>query len=200
MSLIKYFYRISWNTYLIRIRFTAVERTAEVFEILTVSISRLCHGYNKEVLNFGNTSYISTCCHPKTELRNTMKAINLPCRPQYMPSKCVKSIICNSDYVVSKSFTFLRHITNCRQISVESRTRAVWNSSFRNMYIVMKRKFLMSTAIYSMSQEVSALPTSPETWNEKQQLFSHSKISKHNKFHTLCIRKTFVGLDYYLQM
>jgi len=93
---------------------------ADILEILTVSILRLCHGYNKEVLNFGNTSYISTCCHPKTELRNTMKAINLPCRPYTSPPKYVKSIICNSDNDVSKSFTFLRHITNYRQISVES--------------------------------------------------------------------------------
>jgi len=100
---------------------------------------------------------------------------------------------------VSKSFTFLMHITNYRQISVESRTRAVWNSSFLNMYIVIKRKFLMSTATYSISQEVSALPTSPETWNENQQTFSHSQIPNHNKFHASCIRKTFVGLDYYLQ-
>jgi len=149
--------------YLLWIRFTGAERIADVFDTLTFSILRLCHGYNKEVLNFCNTSYIYTCCHPKTELRNTMKAINLPCRPYTSPSKHVKSIICNSDYEVSQSFTFLRHITNCRQISVESRTRAVWNSSFLNMYIVIKRKFLTSTATDSMSQEVSALPTSPET-------------------------------------
>lgn len=132
-------------------------------DILTFSILRVCHGYNKEVLNFGNTTYISICCHPKTELRNTMKATNLPCCPYKSPLKYVKSIIFNRDYEVSKSFTFLRHITNCRQISVESRTRAVWNPSFLNVYIVIKRKFLMSTATYSMSQEVPALPTSPET-------------------------------------
>ena len=186
--------------YLMWIRFTGVELIADVLDIFTFSILRLCHGHNKEVLNFGNTSYISTCCHPKTELRNAMKVINLPCRPYTSPSKYVKSIICNSDYEVSKIFTFLRHITNCRQISVESRTRAVWKSSFLNMYIVIKMKFLMSTATYSMSQKVSALPTSPETWNEKQQSFSHSKTAKHNKFHALCIRKNFVGLDYYLQL
>jgi hypothetical protein len=59
------------------------------------------------------------------------------------------------DYEMSKSFAILRHTTNCRQISVESRTRAVWNSSFLNMYIVIKMKFLMSTAAYSTSQEMS---------------------------------------------
>jgi len=159
--------------YLMWIRFTRVERIADILDILTFSILRLCHAYNKEVLNFGNTFYSSTCCHPKTELRNTMKAINLPCHPYTSPSKYVKSVTCNSDYEVSKSFTFWKHITNCRQISVESRTRAVWNSSFLNMYIVVKRKFLTSTATDSTSQEVSALPTSPETWNEKQQSCFH---------------------------
>jgi hypothetical protein len=128
--------------YLMWILLTGVDRISDVSDILTFSISRLCHGYSKEVLNFGNTSHISTCCHPKTEFRNTMKAINLPCRPYTSPSKYVTSIIWNSDYEVSKSFTFLRHITNCHQISVESRTRAVWNSSFLNMYILITRKFL----------------------------------------------------------
>lgn len=146
-----------------RIRFTGVERTVDVLDILTFSILRFCHSYNEEVLNFSNTSYSSTCCHPKTELRNNMKAVNPPCRPYTSPSKHVKSVICNSDCEVSKSFTFFRRITNCRQISVESRTRAVWNSSFLNMYIVVKREFLTSTPIDSTSQEVSALPTSPET-------------------------------------
>jgi hypothetical protein len=47
---------------------------------------------------------------------------------------------------------------------------------------------------------VSALPTSPGTWNEEQQSFSHWNIPKNNKFLTLCKRKTFVDLDYYLQM
>lgn len=41
--------------YLMWIRFTGVERTADVLDILTFSILRLCHAYNKEVLNFGNT-------------------------------------------------------------------------------------------------------------------------------------------------
>jgi hypothetical protein len=145
------------------ILFIGVERISDVSDILTFSISRLCHGYNKEVLNFGNTSYTSTCCHPKPELRNTIKATNLPRCPYTSPSKYATSIICNSDYEVSKSFTFLRYITNCHKISVESRTRAVWNSSFLNMYILITRKCLVSAATDSLSQEVSALPTSPGT-------------------------------------
>jgi hypothetical protein len=102
-----------------------------------------------------------------------MKAINFPRRPYTSPSKYATSIICKSDYEVSKSLTLLRHITDCHQISVESRTRAVWNSSFLNMYILITRKFLVSTATDSLSQEASALPASPGTWNEEQQSFSH---------------------------
>jgi hypothetical protein len=39
-SLIKSFYRISWNVYLTLIRFTGVERIADVSEILTFSTGR----------------------------------------------------------------------------------------------------------------------------------------------------------------
>jgi hypothetical protein len=146
------------------ILFTGVERISDVSDVPTFSILRLCHGYNKEVVNFGNTSYISTCCHPKIELRNTMKAINFPRRPYTSPSKYVTSIICNSDYEVSKSLTFLRHITNCHQISVESRTRAVWNSSLLNMYILITRKFLVSTATESVTRCVRF---TGKSWNLK---------------------------------
>jgi hypothetical protein len=60
--------------YLVWVLFIGVRHIADVSDILTLSISRRCHAYSKEVRNIGNTAYTYTCCRPKTELRKAVKA------------------------------------------------------------------------------------------------------------------------------